>query len=66
MTKGLKVLEVNEKDNALSAFGKGMVNGAYQSYLVWGAIGIGCVVIGQTMKKLEEKKVETTKEEVGE
>ncbi len=66
MAKGLKVLEVNEKDNALSAFGKGMVNGAYQSYLVWGAIGVGCVVIGQTMKKLEEKKVETTKEEVGE
>ena len=66
MAKGLNVLEVNEKDNALSAFGKGMVNGAYQSYLVWGAIGIGCVLIGQTMKKKKEKKVETKEEEVGE
>ena len=66
MTKSLNVLEVNEKDNALSAFGKRMFNGAYQTYLIWGTIGIGCVVIGQALKKLEDKKVETTEEEAGE
>lgn len=61
-----EVFQVNENDNLLSAVGKGMFNGAYQAYVVWGAIGIGCILVGQTVKKVKGKEVETEKEEVGE
>lgn len=58
MNNKFEVFELNEKDNLLSAAGKGMFNGAYKAYLVWGTVGLVCIGAGQLYKKINNDKVE--------
>lgn len=46
-----QLFEVTEKDNVLTAIGKGLLKGTVDSAVVLGAIGTGCVLIGKTIKK---------------
>lgn len=57
MTKmTIKALEVNEKDNLSTAFGKGMLSGVIKSGAVWAGIGALFVVAGKTQQLMTNKQ----------
>ncbi len=60
MNKLTNLLELNEKDNMTTAFGKGMIKGVATSALVWLSVGGVILAIGMLQKGKE------VSEEVGE